>query len=187
MMIGIRMLLLMTVLTGFVYPLAITGLAQLMFPAKANGSRIIDNGRVMGSELIGQQFDDPKQFWSRLSATGPFPYNAASSSGSNYGLGNPDLKKALEARRTALLTADPGNTQPIPADLLTASASGLDPHISPESALYQADRVARLRGLPSDKVRSLVAQHTESRQLGFFGEPVVNVVLLNRALNGLQK
>lgn len=182
-LVAIRMILVLSLLTGVFYPLGMTGLAQVLFPRQANGSRIIDGGRVMGSDWIGQQFDDPNYFWSRLSATGPFPYNAASSSGSNYGPLNPDLRKAMEARRAALLAADPGNSLPVPIDLLTASGSGLDPHISPEAAAYQARRVARLRGLTAARLQEMIARHTRPRQLGFLGEPVVNVVLLNRELD----
>ncbi|MEO8027574.1 MAG: potassium-transporting ATPase subunit KdpC [Bryobacteraceae bacterium] len=182
-MIALRMLLVMTLLTGVLYPLAMTGIAQLLFPRQANGSRILRDGRVEGSELIGAQFDDPKYFWSRPSATSPFPYNAASSSGSNFGPLNPDLKKAMEARRAALLAADRANPLPIPIDLLTSSASGLDPDISPEAAHYQTARVARLRGRTPAEVDALVRRFTEQRQLGFLGEPRVNVVRLNRALD----
>ncbi len=182
-MIALRMLLLMTVLTGLVYPFAITGLAQLLFHEQANGSRLASGG----SSLIGRQFDKPEQFWSRLSATSPAAYNGLSSSGSNFGPRNPDLKKAIDARRAALLAADPGNAKPIPIDLLTSSASGLDPHISPEAAEYQASRVARLRGIPLEQVRSLIAKHTTARQLDFLGEPTVNVALLNRDLDHANK
>lgn len=182
-MIAARMLLAMTVLTGVVYPLAITGLARLFFHWQADGSRLEDNGRVTGSAWIGQQFDNPRDFWPRLSATSPFPYNATSSSGSNYGPLNASRRKAMEARQAALQSADPGNRSPVPIDLLTASGSGLDPHISPEAAAYQAPRIARLRGLPLAEVRRLIARHTEPRQFGVLGEPVVNVLLLNRELD----
>jgi len=183
LVIAIRMTLVLTLLTGIVYPLAMNGLAGVLFPKQAQGSRILRGSTVGGSELIGQQFDSPTYFWSRPSATTPFPYNAASSTGSNFGPQNPDLKKAMDARRAALLAADPGNSIPMPIDLITASGSGLDPHISPEAAAYQAPRIARLRRIPIDKVNSLIARHTESRQLGFLGEPVVNVVLLNQDLD----
>jgi K+-transporting ATPase ATPase C chain len=173
----------LTVITGLIYPLAMTGLAQLLFPYQANGSLIMENRRITGSRLIGAQFDDPKYFWSRPSATAPFPYNAAASTGSNYGPHNPDLEKAMEERRRALRQADPGNTAPIPIDLLTASGSGLDPHISPDAAEYQAARVARLRQMSISTVRKLIAAHTTGRQLGFLGEPTVDVVALNRALD----
>ena len=181
---AILMLLAMTILTGALYPLAITLAAQLIFPRQANGSLIMKGGRVAGSALLGQNFTDPKYFWSRPSATSPFPYNAAASSGSNLGPLNPDLARNIEARRAALQAADPDQHQPVPLDLLTSSASGLDPHISPEAAEYQADRVARARGLPVQQVRELIRQNTRGRQWGFLGEPTVNVVALNLALDG---
>jgi K+-transporting ATPase ATPase C chain len=176
----------MTILTGLLYPLAVTGLAQVIFPSKANGSLIEQDGSVTGSELIGQTFTEPKYFWGRPSATGPYSYNAAASSGSNLGPTNPALEEAVEARIQALQAADPGNTQPIPVDLVTASASGLDPHISVAAALYQAPRVARERGLGEEEVLRLIEEFTEGRQLGFLGEPRVNVLRLNLALDGLQ-
>ena len=181
------LLLIFTVLTGLIYPLAVTGLAQLVFPRQANGSLIVRNNRTVGSTLIGQQFDDPKYFWGRLSATGPYPYNAAASSGSNYGPTNPALLDEVKARIAALKTADPSNTQLIPVDLVTSSGSGLDPNISVAAALYQIPRVARLRGLSESAIRTLVNQHTQGRQLGFLGEPRVNVLELNLALDGLKK
>jgi len=186
------MLLVMTVLTGVIYPLAVTGIAQVIFPHQANGSLITINGKTYGSQLIGQQFDAPKYFWGRLSDTGDFPYNAfnaetlTGSSGSNYGPLNPALTKAAQARIDVLKAADPGNTLPIPVDLVTASGSGLDPHISVAAALYQVHRVAAARGLSDDAVRNLVNQHTESRQFGILGEPRVNVLELNLALDGLK-
>jgi K+-transporting ATPase ATPase C chain len=183
---AIAALALLTLITGLAYPLAVTAAAQLVFPHPANGSLIFRNGSPAGSELIGQPFGDPKYFWGRLSATGGFPYNAAASSGSNYGPLNPALESAVEARIAALRAADPGNTQPIPADLVTASGSGLDPHISVAAALYQVPRVARARGLPESAVADLVDRSTEGRQLGFLGEPRVNVLLLNLALDELQ-
>ncbi len=183
---AITILSLLTLITGILYPLAVTGLAQLLFPNQANGSLIVRDGNVLGSELIGQSFDDPKYFWGRLSATSGIPYNAAASSGSNMGPSNPALTDMVEARIDALRAADPGNTQPIPVDLVTASASGLDPHISLAAALYQAPRVARLRGLPDSAVLDLVDRYTEGRQFGIFGEPRVNVLLLNLALDGIQ-
>ena len=187
------MLLIFTVITGVIYPLAVTGIAQVVFSSQANGSLITAaGGKAIGSELIGQQFDAPKYFWGRLSATGDFPYNAfnvdtlTGSSGSNYGPLNPDLFKAAQARIDALKAADPTNTLPIPVDLGTASGSGLDPHISVAAALYQVHRVAQARGLSEDAVKSLVTQYTEGRQFGFLGEPRVNVLLLNLALDGIQ-
>lgn len=176
-------LILFTVITGVVYPLAVTGLAQVFFPRQANGSLMVRNGQALGSELIGQPFDDPKYFWSRPSATLLFPYNAAASAGSNLGPLNPDLVKAAQARINALRAADSGNTAPIPVDLVTASASGLDPHLSVAAALYQVPRVARGRGLSEDQVRTLVKQFTEGRQFGILGEARVNVFKLNLALD----
>lgn len=178
------LLLVFTVLTGLVYPLAMTGLAQVLFPAQANGSLITQRDRVVGSRLIGQEFSDPQYFWGRLSATAP-AYNAAASSGSNLGPLNPALKDAVQARIDALKAADPGNDAPIPVDLVTASASGLDPHISPASALYQLPRVARARGIAEDQVRTLIDAHSTPRTLGMLGEPVVNVLELNLALDSL--
>jgi potassium-transporting ATPase KdpC subunit len=180
------LLALLTVLTGVAYPLAVTGIAQLAFHEKANGSLIVVNGKVLGSKLIGQPFDDPKYFWSRPSATSPFPYNAASSTGSNTGPTNPALADAVKARVAALRAADPGGSTPVPVDLVTASGSGLDPHISPAAAELQAGRVARVRGLALEHVRELVARHSESRTLGFLGEPRVNVLALNLELDGGQ-
>jgi len=176
-------LILFTVMTGMVYPLAVTGLAQVFFPRQANGSLMVKDGQAIGSELIGQPYDDPKYFWGRLSATSPFPYNAAASAGSNLGPLNADLLEAVQARINALRVADPGNTAPIPVDLVTASASGLDPHISVAAALYQVPRVARARGLSEDQVQMLVEQSTEGRQFGILGEPRVNVLKLNLALD----
>jgi len=178
--------LLLTVVTGIVYPLLVTGVAQLAFPEKANGSLILREGGYTGSELIGQPFDDPKYFWGRLSATPDFPYNSSSSSGSNLGPSNPALVEAVKARVEALQKADPGNKSSIAIDLVTSSGSGLDPHISLAAALYQAPRVARARGLSEDRVRHLVEHFTEPRQWGFLGEPRVNVLKLNLALDHLQ-
>jgi K+-transporting ATPase ATPase C chain len=186
---ALTLLLVFTALTGIVYPLVVTGIAQIAFPYQANGSLVFKDGRVVGSELIGQQFDDPKYFWGRLSATGDFPYNAfnaetlTGSSGSNYGPLNPALFKATQARIDALKAADPTNTAPIPVDLVTASGSGLDPHISVAAALYQVQRVATARGMSEAEVKSLVEKYTEGRQLGFLGEERVNVLLLNLALD----
>jgi K+-transporting ATPase ATPase C chain len=179
-------LALFTLLTGLAYPAAVTGIAQLIFPRQANGSLMIRDGRVIGSELIGQSFNRPEYFWSRPSATSPFPYNAAASSGSNLGVTNPALEKAILTRINALQSADPGNLSPIPVDLVTASASGLDPHISVAAAFYQVPRVARKRNLSEGQVRQLVEETIEGRQLGFLGEPRVNVLKLNLALDGLQ-
>lgn len=173
-------------ITGLLYPLTITGLAQVIFPHQANGSLITKDGQVVGSELLGQQFTDPRYFWGRLSATGGAPYNASASGGSNYSILNPDLEKQAQARAAALLAADPGNHQPIPVDLVTASASGLDPDISIAAARYQAPRVARLRDLSINQVLALIDQYTEIRSLGFLGEPCVNVLELNLALDGIQ-
>ncbi len=176
-------LLLFTIITGFIYPLAVTGLAQAIFPMQANGSIIIKNGKPVGSELLGQQFDDPKYFWGRLSGTSPYPYNGAASTGSNLGPNNPNLMKAVQARIDALRSAEPANTAKIPVDLVTASASGLDPHISPAAAEYQVHRVAKGRGLEDAKVRDIVVRNTKGRWLGVIGEPVVNVLELNLALD----
>lgn len=176
----------LTVLTGLVYPLAVTGLAQALFPVQANGSLLLQGDRVVGSALIGQPFDDPRYFWGRPSATAPFPYNAAASTGSNLGPSNPALTDAVQARQSALQAADPGNYEPVPVDLVTASASGLDPHISLAAALYQAPRVARTRGMDLAFVRQLVARETEGRQFGFLGEPRVNVLKLNLALEEVE-
>lgn len=176
-------LLLFTILTGIIYPLAVTGIAQVIFPQQANGSIIVKNGKPAGSSLIGQQFEDPKYFWGRLSATGPYPYNGASSSGSNLGPNNPNLTAAVEARIKALHEAEPGNTAKIPVDLVTASGSGLDPHISLAAAEYQIKRVAKAKGLDDARIRDIVANNTKGRWLGLIGEPVVNVLELNLALD----
>jgi K+-transporting ATPase ATPase C chain len=173
-----------TGLTGVIYPLAMTALAQVLFPYRANGSMIVRDGRLVGSELIGQPFSSPGYFWGRLSATAP-AYNAAVSSGSNLGPTNPVLIDAASERIEALRSADPGNTLPIPVDLVTASGSGLDPHISPAAARYQVSRVARARGLDSAAVEGLVDRYTEGRQLGILGEPRVNVLLLNLGLDSV--
>lgn len=175
--------ILLTLLTGGIYPILVTGVAQVAMPGKANGSIIERDGKAIGSELIGQPFGDPKHFWSRPSATSPYPNNASSSSGSNQGPTNPALTEAVAARIKALRDADPGNIAPVPADLVTASASGLDPHISPAAAEYQVGRVAKARAIDLQKVRAQVAEATEGRQLGFLGEPRVNVLRLNLALD----
>jgi K+-transporting ATPase ATPase C chain len=183
---AILSLILLTALTGIVYPLVVTGIAQVVFPRQASGSLIVKDGKAVGSELIGQPFDAPKYFWGRPSATSPFPNNAGASSGSNQGPTNPALKKAAQDRIDALRAADPDNRARIPVDLVTTSGSGLDPHISPAAALYQVRRVAKARGLSEDPVRRLVEQHVEGRQLGFLGEPRVNVLKLNLALDTLR-
>jgi potassium-transporting ATPase KdpC subunit len=173
----------LTIITGVLYPLAITGLAQMIFPSKANGSIIYRDGKAVGSSLIGQAFDDPKYFWSRPSATAPVPYNAAASSGSNLGPLNPALTDAVSARIKALKDADPDNKLPIPVDLVTTSGSGLDPHISLAAAEYQFHRVAKARGMEEKKLRELLVRHTQDRTLGLLGEPRVNVVELNLDLD----
>jgi len=176
-------MLVMTVLTGLLYPAVITGISQAVFRDQANGSLIVKDGKAIGSALIGQPFDDAKYFWGRPSATTPFPDNAASSSGSNLSPTNPDLIKAVQARVDALRAADPGNTAPVPVDLVTASGSGLDPGISPAAALYQVPRVARARKLDPQTVQQLVERYTEGRTFGVLGEPRVNVLKLNLALD----
>lgn len=180
------LLLLMTVITGVLFPLAATGLAQLIFPRQANGSLIVKDGKPVGSVLIGQSFTDPKYFWGRPSATAPNAYNASASSGSNLGPTNPALTDAVKQRITALHAADPGNTAPVPVDLVTASGSGLDPQISPAAAQYQLARVATARGLGIAQVKALVDEYTQGRQFGALGEPRVNVLQLNLALDARQ-
>ena len=182
---AIVLLILLTAITGIAYPALVTGIAQLTMPGLANGSLIMSGDKAIGSALIGQPFSDPKHFWCRPSATSPYPYNASSSSGSNQGPTNSALTDAVAARVKALRDADPGNTAPIPVDLVTASASGLDPHISPAAAEYQVNRVAKSRGVAPERVRALVAQYTQGRFLGFLGEPTVNVLQLNLALDKL--
>jgi potassium-transporting ATPase KdpC subunit len=176
-----------SVITGIAYPFVVTGISQAIFPGQANGSLIAKAGKIAGSSLIGQQFTDPKHFWGRPSATSPYAYNAASSGGSNQGPANPALIDAVTARVKALKEADPGNNRPIPVDLVTASGSGLDPHVSVAAAEYQIGRVANARGLPISKVRELVEKHTERRQLGFLGEPRVNVLELNLDLDAARR
>jgi K+-transporting ATPase ATPase C chain len=183
---ALRALIVFTVITGVAYPLIVTGIAQVVFRDQANGSLIEKDGKVIGSRLIGQPFSDPKYFWSRPSATSPMPNNGASSSGSNQGPTNPALKEAVEGRVKALREAGADPKQPVPVDLVTASGSGLDPHISPAAAEYQVARVAKARSLDPQKVRDLVAQATEGRQLGFLGEPRVNVLTLNLALDAVR-
>ena len=181
--IGLLMLFIFSAITGLLYPLAVTGIAQLLFPASANGNLIETGGDTMGSALIGQPFSDPKYFWGRISATTPFPYNAQGSTGSNLGPTNPALLDQVKARLTALQAADPVQKGPIPVDLVTASGSGLDPEISPAAAEYQVERVARARHMSESTVRALVSKYTTGRQLGFLGEPRVNVLELNLALD----
>ena len=180
---ALRMLVVLTALTGLVYPLVMTGIAQIAFPKAANGSLIVINGKNLGSTLIGQPFDDPKYFWSRPSATSPQPYNGASSGASNQGARNPALADAVKDRIKALRDADPDNKAPVPVDLVTASGSGLDPHLSVAAAEYQIGRVAKARSLPEQQVRSLVSENTEARTFGILGEPRVNVLALNLALD----
>jgi K+-transporting ATPase ATPase C chain len=186
---ALSLLVLLTVLTGVAYPLVVWGLSQVLFGPRANGGLVELGGAAVGSDLIGQAFSDPAYFWGRPSATVPAPYTPfdskalTGSSGSNLGPTNPALGEAVKARIEALRAADPGNRAPVPVDLVTASGSGLDPHISPAAALYQVGRVARARQLDQSNVRELVAQHVEGRQLGFLGEPRVNVLALNRALD----
>ncbi|MBN8283574.1 potassium-transporting ATPase subunit KdpC [Zoogloea sp.] len=183
---ALSLFVLLSAITGLAYPLAVTGIAGAVFPEQAAGSLILQDGKPVGSSLIGQNFSDPKHFWGRPSATAPQPYNAAASSGSNQGPLNPALVDAVKGRVEALRAADPGNTAPIPADLVSASASGLDPHISPAAALWQAGRVAKARGLPEAQITALVDAHTEGRQWGLLGEARVNVLKLNLALDALK-
>lgn len=180
---ALTLLIFFSLLTGLAYPLVTTGIARLVFPHQAAGSLIERDGKTVGSLLIGQGFSDPKYFWSRPSATSPMPYNAQASSGSNQGPLNPALMDAIKGRIEALHAADPGNTATVPADLVYSSASGLDPQISVAAALYQAGRVARVRNLPIEKVRQLIGEYAEGTVLGFLGEPRVNVLALNLALD----
>ena len=179
---SIRALIVLTVITGVAYPLVVTGIAQVAFKEQANGSLILQNEKIAGSRLIGQAFSDPKYFWGRPSATSPMPYNGASSSGSNQGPTNPALKEAVEGR-----IKDLGGKTPVPADLVTASGSGLDPHISPAAAEYQLSRVAKARGLSEESLKELLRRHTQGRQFGVLGEPRVNVLELNLALDAIRK
>ena len=180
---AVVLLVLFTLLTGVAYPLAVTGIARVAFPAQAEGSLVRAGGRAVGSRLVGQPFDDAGYFWGRLSATSPFPYNASASTGSNYGPSHPALLDAARARIAALRAADPAATGPVPVDLVTASGSGLDPHVSPAAAEFQVARVARARGLDPERVRALVRRHTEERTWGLLGEPRVDVLELNLALD----
>jgi len=184
---AISLFILLTAVTGVAYPLVVTGIVKVAFPAAAEGSLIVRNGKPVGSSLIGQNFTDSKYFWGRPSATSPQPYNATASSGSNQGPLNPALTDAVKGRIEALKAADPANTRPVPADLVSASASGLDPHISPAAAEYQLERVARVRQFDTSVVRALMVQNTEDRQWGLFGEPRVNVLELNLALDALRQ
>lgn len=183
---AVTLLFLLTLLTGVLYPLAVTGLARVLFPHQADGSFIIRDGCPAGSALIGQAFDDPRFFWGRPSATSPFPYNAAASAASNLGPSNPELANAARVRIAALRAADPENRLPVFVDLVTVSGSGLDPHISPAAALFQVPRVAKARGLDEGVVRGLVLIHERPREFGFLGEPVVPVLELNMALEALR-
>ena len=183
---ALSLFVLLTAITGIAYPLVVTGIAKVAFPEAADGSLIIKNGKPVGSRLIGQNFTDPKYFWGRPSATGPMPYNASASSGSNQGPLNPALTDAVKGRIEALKAADPDNARPIPADLVTASASGLDPQISPAAAEYQIDRVAKARQIDPSVIRAMLAKNTEGRQWAVFGEPRVNVLELNMALDSSQ-
>jgi len=184
---AVALLIVFTILSCLVYPLAVTGLARLFFSFQANGSIIMKDGKAVGSVLIGQYFDDPKYFWGRPSATLPYPYNSSSSSGSNLGQNNPSLLKGVEERIAQLKAADPANNKPVPVDLITSSGSGLDPHISQAAAKYQMQRVARIRGIDKDMVLALIVAYTDQRKFGILGEQTVNVLKLNLALDGLQQ
>jgi K+-transporting ATPase ATPase C chain len=184
---AVALLIVFIVVTGLIYPLAVTGLAQLFFPFQANGSIMIRDSKPIGSILIGQHFDDPKYFWGRPSATQPYPYNASSSSGSNLGQSNRVFLKTIQERVARLKAADPANDKPIPIDLITSSGSGLDPHISLAATEYQVQRVAGIRGLDKDMVLALIAAYSDKRQFGILGEPTVTVLKLNLALDRLQQ
>jgi len=183
----LSLLVIFTAVLGLAYPAVVTGIAHLAFPQQATGSLVLAGNRCTGSSLIGQSFTRPEFFWGRPSATSPAPYNGGASAASNLAPSNPILREAVAARVAALRAADPGNTRPVPADLVTASASGLDPHITPEAAYYQLPRVSRARGLPEETVRRLIESHVERWPSGFFGEPRVNVLKINLALNTLEK
>jgi potassium-transporting ATPase KdpC subunit len=183
---AVSLLLVLTLVTGIIYPLAVTAIAHVLFPWQASGSLIVRGGHGVGSTLIGQSFSDARHFWGRPSATTPQPYNASGSNGANLGPLNPALTAAVRERIAALRAVDPGNDAPIPVDLVTASASGLDPHLSLAAALYQVGRIARARGVPPERLRALIARHAEGRLLGFIGEPRVNVLELNLALDALK-
>lgn len=180
---AVSLFVLLSAITGIAYPLVVTGIARVAFPDAAGGSLVVKDGKAIGSTLIGQNFTDPKHFWGRPSATGPYPYNAAASGGSNQGPLNPALVDAVKGRIDALKAADPGNVKPVPVNLVTASASGLDPHISPEAARYQLQRIAAARKLSIERVASMIDAHTQGRDFGLFGEARVNVLLLNLALD----
>lgn len=184
---AISLFILLSLITGVAYPLLVTGIGKAVFPDQAVGSLIVKDGKPVGSTLIGQNFSDPKYFWGRLSATGPYPYNGGASSGSNLGPLNPALADAVKGRLDALRAVDPDNKLLIPADLVTASGSGLDPHISPAAAAYQVERVAKAHDLTVDQIKALVSANTEGRQWGLFGEARVNVLQLNLALDDLQR
>ncbi len=184
--VAVRLFVVLTLLTGVIYPLAVTGVAQSLFPRQAVGSPVERAGRVIGSDLVGQAFDDPRYFWGRPSATSPVPYNAMAGSGSNLAPSNPALVEAVQARVTALRAAHPAQTGPIPVDLVTTSASGLDPHITPAAAHFQVERVAQTRGLSTDTVRKLVASSVQGPTLGLFGQSRVNVLRLNDRLDTLK-
>ena len=182
---AVSLFILLSIITGLIYPVLVTGIGKAVFPTQAAGSLIVKDGKPIGSSLIGQNFSDPKYFWGRPSATSPQPYNATASGGSNLGPLNPALTDAVKGRIAALKAADPDNPMPIPADLVTASGSGLDPHISPAAAEYQLQRVAKARGVAVERIKTLVTANTEGRQWGVFGEPRINVLNLNLALDQL--
>ncbi len=184
---AILVFIILSVITGIFYPLFVTGVARIFFHDKASGSLIFRDGKPVGSALIGQPFDDPKYFWGRLSATSPVSFNAAASSGSNLGPMNPALIESVNKRINALKSADPGNSNPIPVDLVTSSASGLDPHVSLAAAYYQVARIARIRGLPQELVKTIIRKHSSGRLWGVLGEPVANVLELNLALDAYKK